>query len=439
MIRPKTTIEWDAVNADLITDIWTPLYEKNLIGQDIDKYSTLATEIAHLQEIYSRWIYVLEELRAMRAAKLIVPGLNEDDASSGEPITMRSFHTLMDTWEKAQLWVPSPALAIADLRSFIIQLGGSIKYGQKWAAYFYPSRPQTTLANLEAEITTIRGLMDGYVVANDFHFAGFPFSRGMADPLGPIPLNSDLGITYAAYIPISDDVPAPRIEQFDANTDLYFSQWYGIPNWYDALAVFRVGATTDETNGWANPNGAANDYNWEETAMDGTWADIADDNAYLPTWHQGAALHQSLTWGLIGAYALQKVPAASLITSSEGDWTERLVDYLSAYIRGYAPPAVRTLAPLIVDLPQRGALSDRASGHQNVGGGGGGGNGSVGNTSVPTHRLAPDVPPYNPRTGEHLATKLNISQKNQDRQPSAFHHWDPYRGWVLTSHFGGGA
>jgi hypothetical protein len=211
----------------------------------IDKWN--ATQMDNFQDLIVYGAQLLIELKNMYTQTAYAPAVTRSDSTNGSVFTRPTLRLLMQ--EVAQeIRIPNVCYAIAELYTPVIELNPMSYYNGKPASYFQPFRCNKTAAEMDTLQTNIHALYDAVVYASQSQSKLVPVSTEWVRSITELPLLSWYGNLIATMYPINYDNGGAETESYvevDETTDLYWFGPLGVPEYFDALALFRSASCAD--------------------------------------------------------------------------------------------------------------------------------------------------------------------------------------------------
>jgi hypothetical protein len=200
-----------------------------------------ATQLDNYADLVCYGAQLLAELKPQIVIPDYVPGITRvDDGSDGYPFTRATTEGLLASL--TDIKIPPMSYALVNMYDKVIQRVGAEPDSGTLASYYYPFHNTKSYAQIETLLGTIASLYDAAVYATQANQMLIPFDHQWLQDIKEVSLISQFALTLSQYQTTVYDnggAETETEEAFDGTTDFYYSQILGIPEYADALAIFR--------------------------------------------------------------------------------------------------------------------------------------------------------------------------------------------------------
>jgi hypothetical protein len=241
--------------------------------------------------------------------------------------------------------------------------------------YIVFAQPYKDYAELETLLANIMGLYDAVVYATQGNLPLLPVSQMWMESIKEVPYLSDYACMIANYFPTLYDNGGAETETFyeiDETTDIMWMDYFGIPEWYDALALFRSTSCADNPQILTMQSIANDKISFKGATVSATsFTEVAKTDLDLDWIRSTAGARSATQVGLFSTTTTKRTPLAERFdnvldgagaATAPGIWDKKAAQFVLRHLSGL-PLVVKTFNPLLPDLIVSGRrMSGRGSG-----------------------------------------------------------------------------
>jgi hypothetical protein len=246
LIESTCYIDWETDIANIKANVLIPALNMAISTAQIDKWNS--TQQDNFADLICYGTQLLIELKMQTIQREYCPALTKADGTNGASLTTATLDSFLRAIYGSGVRIPAVCYPLADLYTMVIQIRGQMWHPARSGEYIVFAQPYKDYAELETLLANIMGLYDAVVYATQGNLPLLPVSQMWMESIKEVPYLSDYACMIANYFPTLYDNGGAETETFyeiDETTDIMWMDYFGIPEWYDALALFRSTSCAD--------------------------------------------------------------------------------------------------------------------------------------------------------------------------------------------------